>query len=156
MAAWSFVGTLSSNKHMKTMMMTPRQAGWVLAAFVALAPAVSSHAMYDVSDTGLWPTNWPRELEPLRKQSRTLRHDQYTMYEIPFTSRQQFQAVWPHILAVKSPEAPIILLKGPNDRLGKTIKAGVRRLSSARERLRAQERPLRQACPARDLLLSHV
>ena len=114
---------------MKTMVMTPRQAGWVLAAFVALAPAVSSHAMYDVSDSGLWPTNWPRGLEPLRKQARTLRHDQCTMYEIPFTSRQQFQAVWPHILAVKSPEAPIILLKGPNDRLGKTIKAGVRILA---------------------------
>jgi len=114
---------------MKTMMITRIQAGCVLAAFVAFAAAVSSHAMYDVSDTGLWPTNWPKELEPLRKQSRTLRHDQYQVYEIPFTNQQQFEALWTHILAVKSPEAPIILLKGPNERLGKTIKAGVRILA---------------------------
>ena len=114
---------------MKTMMIIRKQAGCVLAAFVAFAAAVSLHAMYDVSDTGLWPTNWPKELEQLRKQSRTLRHDQYTLYEIPFTNRQQFEAVWPHIVAVKSPEAPIILLKGPNERLGKTIKARVRILA---------------------------
>ena len=114
---------------MKTMMITRIQAGCVLAAFVAFAAAVSSHAAYDVSDTGLWPTNWPKELEPLRKQSRTLRHDQYQVYEIPFTNQQQFEALWTHILAVKSPEAPIILLKGPNERLGKTIKAGVRILA---------------------------
>ena len=111
------------------MMITRKQAGCVLAAFVAFAAAVPSHAAYDVSDTGLWPTNWPRELEPLRRQSRTLRHDQYKMYEIPFTNQQHFEAAWAHVLAVKSPEAPIILLKGPNERLGKTIKAGVRILA---------------------------
>jgi len=38
---------------MKTMMITRIQAGCVLAAFVAFAAAVSSHAAYDVSDTGL-------------------------------------------------------------------------------------------------------
>ena len=106
-----------------------KHARVVLAGFTALWSAVSSHAMYSVSDTGLWPTNWPKELEPLRTQSRTLDHDQHKVYEIPFTNRQQFEAAWPQFLAVKSPEAPIILLRSPNERLGKSIKAGVRILA---------------------------
>lgn len=103
-------------------------AAWV-GAFVALGAAPSLQAIYDVSDQGLWPTNWPKELESLRKQSRTLVHSQHSIYEIPFTSRLQFEAAWPHLLAVKTPEAPIMLLKGPNPRLGTTIRAGVRILA---------------------------
>ena len=99
-----------------------------VGVFVALGAATSLQAIYDVSDKGLWPTNWPKELESLRKQSRTLVHSQHSIYEIPFTNRMQFEAAWPDLLAVKTPEAPIILLKGPNQRLG-TIRAGVRILA---------------------------
>jgi hypothetical protein len=114
---------------MKTMMITRRQAGCVLATFAALCAALSLQAMYGVSDSGTWPTNWPKELEALRKQSRSLDGDYQSIYEIAFTNRLQFEAAWPHILATKSPEAPIILLTSPNERLGKTIKAGVRILA---------------------------
>lgn len=68
---------------------------------------------YEVADEGTWPKTWPAELEPLRKQARTLvgpmlenRH-----YEIPFTKREKFEAAWPHLLKVKSRGAPIILVK---------------------------------------------
>ena len=30
------------------------------------------YAVYEVMDRGDWPKSWPKELEPLRKQSRTL------------------------------------------------------------------------------------
>lgn len=113
---------------MKASKTARKQAVYVLAAFAALCAAFSLHAAYDVADKGMWPTNWPKELEALRKQSRSLDGDYQSIYEIAFTNRLQFEAAWPHILAVKSPEAPIILLNGPNGSLG-TIKAGVRMLA---------------------------
>ena len=45
------------------------------AAFVAaivFGAACSAHADYSVADKGTWPNSWPKELEPLRKQARTL------------------------------------------------------------------------------------
>jgi hypothetical protein len=110
-------------------MIMTKQIRFVLVVFAALCAAVSSHAMYDISDSGTWPTNWPKELEPLRKQARTLAHSQFVVYEIPLTNRQQFEAVWPHLLAVKSPAAPLTLLKRPDNWLGGNIKAEVRILA---------------------------
>jgi hypothetical protein len=93
-------------------------------AFCAAGPA---YALYSVSDKGEWPNNWPKELEPLRKQSRTLvgpmaahRH-----YAIPFTKREEFESAWPHLLKVKSKGAPVLLVRGPNFFLGEHVKGGV-------------------------------
>jgi len=110
----------------KAIMMMSKHARVALAGFAALCGALSARAEYEVSNTGLWPTNWPKELDPLREQSRTLRHNEMDIHEIPFTNRLQFEAAWTHILAVKSPEAPITLLKGPDTWLGGTMQAGVR------------------------------
>jgi hypothetical protein len=92
--------------------------------FCAVAPA---YALYSVSDKGQWPNSWPKELELLRKQSRTLvgpwaahRH-----YAIPFTKREKFESAWPHILKVKSKGAAVLLVRGPNFFLGEHVKAGV-------------------------------
>jgi hypothetical protein len=103
----------------------------ISALMVVLAASVCC-AMYGVSDKGTWPNTWPAELEPLRNQSRTLTHSNSgNIYEIPLTSREQFETVWPHILKLKSEEAPITLLSSPDDfcNMGKPIKAGVRILS---------------------------
>ena len=85
------------------------------------------YALYGVIDRGEWPTNWPEELEPLRKQARTLvgpeeldRH-----YAIPFTKRDQFESAWPHLLEVNINGAPLVLVRGANFFLGKDRKAGV-------------------------------
>ena len=82
-----------------------------ILALLSLGPV--AYAMYEVMDHGDWPPSWPRELEPLRKQSRTLvgptlphRHDQ-----IPFTQREQFESAWPALLKVKTSGAPIILTR---------------------------------------------
>ena len=43
----------------------------------------------------------------------------------PFTSREEFEAAWPHILKVKSKGAPIILVHGPKTDFFKVEPAGV-------------------------------
>ncbi len=98
-----------------------------LAAIVFLAACSAAYAMYSVSEKGEWPASWPKELEPLRKQARTLvgpmidnRH-----YQIPFTNREEFEAAWPHFLKVKSKGAPIILVRGPKTDFMKIEPAGV-------------------------------
>ena len=92
--------------------------------FCAAGPA---YALYSVSEKGTWPESWPKELEPLRKQSRTFvgptaenRH-----YLIPFTKREDFESAWPHLLKVKSKGAPIILVRGPKTDFFTVQPAGV-------------------------------
>jgi hypothetical protein len=100
-----------------------------VASFVALALFLASStafALYSVSETGDWPKDWPAELEPLRKQTRTLVGPTFSSqhFAMRFTDRDEFEAAWPHILKVKSKGAPIFLVRGPNFFLGKE-QAGV-------------------------------
>jgi hypothetical protein len=88
----------------------------LLAGIAFLAASSTANALYSLSLTGDWPKTWPAELEPLRKQARTLvgpmvecRH-----YAISFADREQFEAAWPHVLKVKTKGAPIVLVRGPN------------------------------------------
>lgn len=96
----------------------------VLALACIAAPA---YALYSVSLTGDWPKTWPKALEPLRKQARTLvgptilqRH-----YAIRFRDQKEFQAAWPNLLKVKTKKAPIFLVRGENFLLGEHVRAGV-------------------------------
>ncbi len=106
----------------------------VLALAVATASLIASvcFAMYSVADRGLWPDSWPKPLDPLRAQSRTLDHGDFTVYEIPFTRRADFESAWPHILTVASDHAPLALLSSPDKSLGDSIAAGVRIFRRAR------------------------
>jgi hypothetical protein len=100
----------------------------MLAALAALAfSAATAYADYSVTDEGTWPTSWPKELEPLRKQARSLRGSlaDITLHEVPFANREEFEAAWPHLLAVKTKGAPIILVRSPDTWMGK-LDAGVR------------------------------
>jgi hypothetical protein len=63
-------------------------------------------------NTGSWPDSWPKELEQLRNQARTIEVAtgiQEDIYEISFSDRTQFESLWPIILKVKTPEAPLRL-----------------------------------------------
>ena len=97
-----------------------------LLAAIAFCVVSSVYANYVVDDKGTWPKSWPEELEPLRKQSRTLQGSLLNLvfYEIPFTKREDFESAWPHILKIKSQGAPLILLRGSDTRIGR-ISAGV-------------------------------
>lgn len=103
----------------------------VIVALIVLCAACSTHALYTFGIEGTWPGYWPKELEPLRKHSRTLSHcsSWKDIHEIRFTNREDFESAWPHILKVKSSKAPLILLSSPYGRLSKPIKAGVRIVS---------------------------
>ena len=98
----------------------------VFLAVVACCAVCCVYADYSGTDHGEWPKSWPKELEPLRKQSRTLEGPlvPYLHYQIPFTKREEFESAWPHLLKVKSKGAPIILVRSPYTRLGR-IDAGV-------------------------------
>ena len=98
----------------------------LLAAYVICA-VCSARADYAVIGKGTWPQTWPRELEPLRKQSSTfegpLGPQQH--YAIHFAKREEFESAWPHILKVKSTGTGIRLVRAPNFFLGRSTKAGV-------------------------------
>ncbi len=99
-----------------------------LIALACVAMCSPAYALWSIADKGTWPDNWPKEMEPLRKQSRSLTGGimNQTYYEISFTDREQFEAVWPKILSLKTKGAPVVLQRGPHNLLTAPIKAGVR------------------------------
>jgi len=109
-----------------------RKSVLALAAVAASLIASVCFAMYSVADRGLWPDSWPKQLDPLRPQARTLDHGDFTVYEIPFAQRAEFESAWPHLLTVKSAQAPVVLLSSPDKSLGDSIAAGVRIFRRAR------------------------
>jgi hypothetical protein len=102
-----------------------RTAALFAALFAAIACSV--YADYAFSNKGMWPKSWPKELEPLRKQSRTfegpMRLDR--AFAIPFTDRDEFESAWPHILKVKTKGTSLRLVRAPNFFLGGDSNAGV-------------------------------
>ena len=110
-------------------MSTRRIARSVLMGCVALLVASWCLALVMVSNVGKWPDTWPEELDALRAQARTLDVGtgiQEIVYEIPFTDSEEFEAAWPHILAVKSEGAPLIIVKSPSKMIDVSMDAGVR------------------------------
>ena len=99
----------------------------LLAAIVCFALCFAARADYSFWERGVWPESWPKELEPLRKQSRTMEGPKvlYRHYMIPFTKREDFEAAWPLLLKVKSKGAPIVLVRGPKTDFFEVNPAGV-------------------------------
>lgn len=89
----------------------------VLVLAIVVSCTTDASALVSVSQTGTWPTNWPKELEPFRKQARTIGVAtglQENIYEIRFANRSEFEKVWPAILRLKTPLAPITLYRTNN------------------------------------------
>jgi hypothetical protein len=86
-----------------------------LAALALVFACSFVFAIWDVSDHGDWPKSWPKELEPLRKQSSTIQGSEANLikHHIPFTKREEFEAAWPQLLKVKTKGAPIFLSHSP-------------------------------------------
>jgi hypothetical protein len=84
-------------------------------AVIILGAACCVYADYVVSDHGDWPQSWPKELEPLRKQSSSIEGGLVDLatHRIPFTKREEFESTWPHLLKVKTKGAPIVLVRSP-------------------------------------------
>jgi hypothetical protein len=97
----------------------------LLALFFSMV-AGSAYAISFGGPGGEWPDTWPEELEPLRKQAWTWQHDfNGQSFDIPFTSREEFEAAWPHLLAVKGKGASITLLRGKHLRVDNEDAPGV-------------------------------
>lgn len=85
-----------------------------------LAFGSTSLGLMMVHSRGTWPGSWPEELEPLR--DRSVSYDvaagnQEMVHEIPFTSRAEFERLWPAILKVKDEGGKLTLVSAaPNDR----------------------------------------
>lgn len=90
-----------------------------LLAAILLIGAGSVYAISFGGPGGKWPKTWPKELESLRKQAWTWEHGfGGTSYDIPFATREEFEAAWPHILALKAKDAKITLVRGSHLRVG--------------------------------------
>ena len=125
-----------------SVMKLPKLFTFVLVASIVLCTVGSVYALSIGARDGRWPKSWPKELEPLRKQSWTIvyaglelpknenvkKYD-LTTYLIPFANREEFESAWPHILKLKSKGAPVTLLRGPHIRVATAKTAGVRILS---------------------------
>ena len=74
----------------------------------------SVQAEYSVEGRGTWPDTWPKELDGLRAQARTLEGPLPPLlhYAIPFTKRDEFESAWPHLLKVKTDGTSITLRRG--------------------------------------------
>ena len=97
----------------------------IATVFLICSPV---RAAWEVGEKGIWPKSWPPELEHLREHARSYTGGvlELSHYEIPFTKREDFEAVWPHILEVKG-AGPLILLQSPDKHfLGTSTVAGVR------------------------------
>lgn len=99
----------------------------VLFAAMSLGAASLVHADYSVWDRGEWPDSWPKELDAFRKQARTYEGPivLFRTYLLPFTSREEFEKAWPHLLKVKTKGAPVFLVRGPKTGFFSIKPAGV-------------------------------
>ena len=84
----------------------------VLALFVVLFGALDARALIIPSNEGKWPATWPKELESLRKRSKTLdvaTGIQEHIYTIPFETGEEFEKFWPILVALRTPGSPLTL-----------------------------------------------
>lgn len=90
---------------MKRMIVVP-------ALLLVLFGALDARALIIPSNEGKWPANWPKELEQLRKRSKTLdvaTGTQEHIYTIPFETREEFEKFWPILVALRTPGSPVTL-----------------------------------------------
>jgi hypothetical protein len=84
----------------------------ILLVLVMSVVALPSSAVILKEERGSWPDDWPEELEPLRKTSRTITIGtgvSEKIYDIPIPDRETFEKVWPAILELRTPGSPLTL-----------------------------------------------
>jgi hypothetical protein len=82
----------------------------ILVSSILLTPLC--FGLVQLERQGAWPVDWPKELEPYRKQAKTIivaTGSQEDVFEISFRNREQFEKIWPVIQTLKSEGAPLAL-----------------------------------------------
>lgn len=102
--------------------MTMKRFAGILAPLAFVIVASHLHADVTIENKGRWPDTWPKELDSLRETSRTIEGPLagFLRYEIPFSERDTFESAWSHLLKVRNPESPIILIRSPYTGTGVT------------------------------------
>jgi hypothetical protein len=125
------------------MLKGPNRFALIFAVAISFCTAGSVYAISFGGPGGEWPKTWPKELEPLRKTAWTWEHGfGGRSFDIPFASREEFEAAWPHILKLKAKGATITLLRGPHLRVGKEGKSAGVLLAPPREVTREEAEKL--------------
>ncbi|MEK6798677.1 MAG: hypothetical protein AABZ12_06920 [Planctomycetota bacterium] len=86
----------------------------VLAGFMIVTNDKASVALVRTQDGCTWPGDWPKALDQVQNSCRTIEWMagiQENIYEIVFDDREKFEKLWPILLMVKSPGAPLRLFK---------------------------------------------
>jgi hypothetical protein len=90
-----------------------RRRRWVAAfALLILLLPLFCFGLVMTEGRGTWPADWPKQLEPYREQAKTIgvaAGNQEDVFEINFRNREEFEKIWPVILALKSEGAPLTL-----------------------------------------------
>ena len=84
----------------------------ILFAVITILASSFCFGIVIESTTGRWPDSWPKELEPYRRQAKTLEMTipySENVYEIRFENREEFEKLWPIILKLKDKKAPLRL-----------------------------------------------
>ena len=98
----------------------PLSALALIAVTLLWGSAMPAQALSSGGPGGWWPKDWPAELNPLRKQAWTWAHGRihegraYNSFEITFKDREQFEAMWPHLLKLRPKTVPLTLKRGPH------------------------------------------
>ena len=128
---------------LKSLLKRPNRFTLIVVAAISFCTAGSVYAISFGGPGGEWPKTWPKELEPLRKTAWTWEHGfGGTSFDIPFASREEFEAAWPHILKLKAKNATIALVRGPHLRVGKEGKSAGVLLAPPREITREEAEKL--------------
>lgn len=125
-----------------------------ISAFILLLSSLSAQALSVGGPGGWWPKDWPKELEPLRAQTWTWSHGRiheekaHNSFEITFKSREQFEAMWPHLLKLRPKEVPLTFREGPlvmfwGTRPAKNKSAGIRILTWSHARAGKPVKPVK-------------
>jgi hypothetical protein len=86
---------------------------WISCAIVIFLCPPLCLALVMIHEEGMWPADWPKELEPYREQARTIgvaAGGQEDVFEISFRNREEIEKIWPVILTLKSEGAPLTLI----------------------------------------------
>lgn len=89
---------------------------WVIA--LLLLTAAKASALVMTVPEGMWPKDWPAELESLREHAVTLdvaTGTQEHIYTIHFDNREEFEKHWPILMTLRTPGSPLTVSKVGSD-----------------------------------------
>ncbi|MBP8911526.1 MAG: right-handed parallel beta-helix repeat-containing protein [Phycisphaerae bacterium] len=99
------------------------RGGAVVIVTALLLRVVPVMGFVSVHEGGNWPADWPSQLESYRSRARTFEIGttvRESVYEIPFEKTDDFERIWPILLELRSPSAPLRVCSVGTPGIGRT------------------------------------